>query len=71
MPVLPQLIVEAGKPAIDAFLEFFVASIRNTNTRLAYARAVGLFLLWCEDRGLTLERITPLAVAGYIEKHPG
>jgi site-specific recombinase XerD len=71
LPVLPNLIVDAGEDATRAFLEFFVASIRNKNTRLAYARAVSAFLLWCEERGLRLETIQPLAVAAYIEKHPG
>ena len=70
-PVLPNLIVNAGERATRTFLEFFVATIRNKNTRMAYARAVSGFLLWCEERGLTLERIQPLAVAAYIEKHPG
>jgi site-specific recombinase XerD len=71
MPALPNLIVDAGEDATRAFLEFFVASIRNKNTRMAYARAVSAFLLWCEERGRTLERIDPLTVAAYIEKHPG
>src|SRR5437867_1917492 len=66
-PVLPNLIVNAGEHATRTFLEFFVATIRNKNTRMAYARAVSGFLAWCEDRGLTLERIQPLAVAAYIE----
>ena len=69
--VLPNLIVNAGEHATRTFLEFFVAIIRNKNTRMAYARAVSGFLAWCEERGLTLERIQPLAVAAYIEKHPG
>lgn len=68
MPVIPNLIVDAGERATKAFLEFFFASIRNTNTRLAYARAVSVFLLWCEERGLTLATIQPLAVAAYVEK---
>src|SRR5439155_19767527 len=70
-PVLPNLIVNAGERATRTFLEFFVATIRNKNTRMAYARAVSGFLVWCEERGLTLERIQPLTVAAYIEKHPG
>ncbi len=68
MPVIPNLIVDAGERATKAFLEFFFASIRNTNTRLAYARAVSAFLLWCEERDLRLETIQPLAVAAYVEK---
>jgi site-specific recombinase XerD len=71
MPTLPGLILDAGERATKAFLEFFFATIRNPNTRLAYARATSTFLLWCEERGLRLETIQPLAVAAYIEKHPG
>lgn len=70
-PVLPNLIVNAGERATKTFLEFFIATIRNKNTRMAYARAVSSFFLWCEDRSLTLDRIQPLVVAAYIEKHPG
>lgn len=69
--VLPGVILDAGDQATKAFLEFFVATIRNKNTRLAYARAVGCFLLWCEERGIPLERIEPVAIAAYIETHPG
>ena len=68
MPVLPNLIIDAAAEATNAFLQFFLATIRNVNTRLAYARAVAGFLNWCEERGLTLERIRPLVVAAYIEK---
>jgi hypothetical protein len=39
-------------------------NIRNANTRAAYARAAGLFLRWCEERGLTeLGQIEPVHVA--------
>ena len=48
-------------------MEFFAARIRNRNTREAYARAVAKFSLWCENRNLSLSRITPLIVAAYIE----
>jgi site-specific recombinase XerD len=34
-------------------------------------RAVGRFLSWCDERGLDLHSIEPLAVAAYIERHPG
>ena len=69
--VLPGLILDAGDQATKAFLEFFVATIRNKNTRLAYARAVGCFLLWCEERGIALDGIEPVVVAAYIESHEG
>lgn len=66
-PVLPAVITDAGDRAGRRFLEFFTANIRNPNTRQAYARAVGPFLAWCDERGLSLERIDPVATASYIE----
>ncbi len=69
--LLPSLIADAGDHAARRFLEFFTANIRNVNTRTAYAQAVGQFLRWCEDRGLTLKSIEPIAVASYIESHSG
>ena len=71
LQVLPSLIAAAGPDASRRFLEFFVATIRNKNTRLAYARAVWPFFRWCDDRHLRLEDIEPLHVATYIEHHPG
>ncbi|CAN5856965.1 hypothetical protein BH24DEI2_BH24DEI2_18820 [soil metagenome] len=68
---LPALVVRAGEETQRSFVEFFVANIRNKNTRKAYARAVGSFLGWCEVRGLTLAGIDPIAVSAYIEGHPG
>lgn len=64
---LPGLIDRAGERARRRFVEFFTATIRNRNTRAAYTQAVGQFCLWCEQRGLRLETITPIAVAAYIE----
>ncbi|MEM8736219.1 MAG: tyrosine-type recombinase/integrase [Planctomycetota bacterium] len=66
---VPALIGSAGDRAKTRFIEFFAASIRNRGTRAAYARAVGQFLSWCHNHGLlSLERITPLVVAAYIEE---
>ena len=53
------------------FLEFFTATHRNENTRLAYARAVGAFFAWCREYGIELIDIEPIHVAAYIERHPG
>ena len=53
---LPALIERAGDRAARRFVEFFTATIRNANTREAYARAVASFLPWCEERGLTTSR---------------
>jgi len=68
---LPPLIAAAGPNASRRFREFFVATIRNKNRRLAYARAVWTFFTWCERRDLTIEDIEPIHVAAYIEHHPG
>lgn len=68
---VPALIGRAGDRASRRFVEFFTANIRNPNTRTAYARAVGDFCGWCDQRGLSLERLEPVIVAAYIEQHPG
>lgn len=64
---LPAVIDAAGEKTARRFVEFFTATIRNKNTRVAYAFAVGSFLLWCEQRKLSLDRIDSLAVATYVE----
>jgi site-specific recombinase XerC len=65
---LPTLIAAAGDRARMRFLEFFAAQIRNPHTRLAYSRAVGEFLAWCENVGVaSLSAVQPLHVASWIE----
>jgi integrase/recombinase XerD len=71
LAALPALITDAGENASRRFVEFFTANIRNKNTRMAYMRALGPFLVWCEARGLALEDIQPVHVAAYVEQHPG
>lgn len=54
------------------FIEFFTAQIRNPNTRRSYTKATVEFLSWCEIRNVrTLEVITPLHVAAWIEELTG
>jgi site-specific recombinase XerD len=66
--VLPVLVAATGDRAQIRFLEFFAGQIRNTHTRRAYARAVGEFLAWCENVGVTsLSDVQPLHVASWIE----
>jgi site-specific recombinase XerD len=66
---LPALIARAGKSASRRFLEFFTVNIRTRNTRAAYARAAGDFLLWCEGQGIgELGRVQPVHVAAYVEQ---
>jgi integrase/recombinase XerD len=71
LAALPTLITDAGESASRRFVEFFTANIRNKNTRMAYVRALGPFLSWCEGRGLALKDIQPVHVAAYVEQHPG
>jgi integrase/recombinase XerD len=65
---LPALISREGRRASTRFLEFFTVSIRNPNTRLAYAKAVAQFLAWCEERRRGLRDIEPMVVAAYVEQ---
>jgi len=64
---VPTIISAAGERASFRFVEFFTANIRNENTRVSYGRALRDFCNWCEDRGLRLEDLNPVIVAGYIE----
>jgi integrase/recombinase XerD len=66
--VLPAIIADEGQRASKRFLEFFTANIRNPNTRLSYMRAIIPFLAWCDERGLELRQVEPIAVAAYIER---
>jgi len=64
---LPVLIRTAGDQASRRFIEFFVAQIRNRNTREAYHRAVADFLAWSRDRNCGLAELQPIHVAAYVE----
>jgi integrase/recombinase XerC len=62
---VPAAIAGAGDTAVRRFLEFFAATIRNKNTRMAYYRAVTDFFAWLDAAGIaTLVDIEPLHVAG-------
>jgi site-specific recombinase XerD len=70
--VVPTLIGRAGDRTSWRFVEFFTVNIRNANTRVAYGRAAGVFLRWCEGRGISeLTAIRPMHVATYIEQLQG
>jgi site-specific recombinase XerD len=72
MERLPAAISRAGEAAAWRFIEFFAATIRNRNTRYAYAEAVSQFFAWCEQRRVyTLDQVKPIVIASYIENHPG
>ena len=68
---LPAIVERAGPVAAERVLEFFTAHIRNANTRAAYAKAVTQFFTWCDQRGLELDEISPVAVAAYVEELQG
>lgn len=65
---MPRIITDAGDRASRRFVEFFVATIRNEHTRLAYAHDIRMFLDWAEQRGFTLDTIEPIVVSAYIEQ---
>lgn len=68
LPV-PALIAARGEHTARRFIEFFVATIRNRNTRVAYYRAVSAFCRWCEQYGIgDLLAVEPITVATYIEQ---
>lgn len=65
---VPAVIAAAGDKAAWRFVEFFTANIRNPNTRAAYARAVAGLCTWCDERGYDFLRISPVAIAAYVEQ---
>jgi hypothetical protein len=65
---VPRLIAAAGDQAARRFLEFFAATIRNKNTRMAYYRAAARFFAWCDHHKIgEIADIEPLHVAAYVE----
>jgi site-specific recombinase XerD len=69
---LPAVICRAGEAAAWRFIEFFTVTIRNRNTRAAYAEAVRQFFDWCDKHRIqSLEQIKPVVIAAYIEQHAG
>lgn len=67
--VVPATIADAGETATRRFLEFFAATIRNKNTRMAYYRAVRHFFAWSEHHQIGgLDDIEPLHIAAYVEQ---
>ena len=64
----PNWITRAGPVAEQKYFEFFAASIRNTGTREAYARAVHRLGDWCERNGVELASLSPIVIATHIEQ---
>jgi len=61
----------AGPEVTESYIDFFTATIRNRNTRAAYARACWQFFDWCAPHGLELTSVRPFHVAAWIEDFPG
>jgi len=69
---VPDIVAATGDEAVRRFSEFLATASRSINTRMAYARAVRLFLDWCEAHGFqSLEQIEPRVVATYVDQHSG
>ena len=68
---IPELIASAGPEVTETYIDFFTSTIRNRNTRLAYARACWQFFDWCAAHGLELTTVRPFHVAAWIEDFPG
>src|SRR6266436_6456107 len=56
---IPELIAAAGPEVTETYIDFFTATIRNRNTRQAYARACWQFFDWCAAHGLELTSVRP------------
>jgi site-specific recombinase XerD len=66
--VVPRAVAAAGDQAARRFLEFFAATIRNKNTRMAYYRACCRFFAWGDQHSIgEIADIEPLHVAAYVE----
>src|ERR1700738_4826783 len=60
---IPKLIAAAGPEVTETYIDFFTATIRNRNTRQAYARACWQFFDWCAGHGRSSD---PRRTAGRI-----
>jgi hypothetical protein len=60
----------AGPEVTETYIDFFTSTIRNRNTRAAYARACWQFFEWCAAHSLVLTTVRPFHVAAWIEDFP-
>ena len=66
--VVPAIVADTHRDAGERFLEFFAATIRNANTRMAYMSAVADFLRYPPVAGLgSLAEVRSIHVSAYIE----
>lgn len=64
---VPAPVMAEGQAAARRYVDFFIAEIRNPNTRAAYSRAASDFFAWCERHGLALPAVQPMHVAAWVE----
>ena len=64
--IVPAFIAAGGERVGFAFVDFFMAQIRNRNTHSAYAVAVRTFCSWADAGKLTLKTLRTYNVA-YVE----
>lgn len=65
---VPAIVADTHDDAAERFLEFFAATLRNPNTRLAYMRGVADFLRFPPVAALgSLAEVRSLHVSAYIE----
>ena len=57
--ILPPVIRRAGERATERLIEFFIAHIRNPNTRCAYGRVAWDFFAYIDERNVALEELQP------------
>jgi len=67
LPLLPPAVAGLGRDGAKAFRDYFTGQIRNANTRAAYARAVGRFCAWLDERGVELRDVEAVHIAAFIE----
>jgi hypothetical protein len=62
----------AGPEVTENYIDAFAATIRNRNTRQAYAGACRQFFDWCAAHGLELTSVRPFHAAAHAAawKHP-
>lgn len=68
---LPAAIKSAGKPAQQAWNDFFDGKLANSHTRRAYETAIRQFLDWCSKHQLELNEVMAGDVGVYLRDHPG
>lgn len=67
LPLLPPAMAGLGRDGARAFRDYFTGQIRNANTRAAYARAVGHFCAWLDERDVELRDVETVHIAAFIE----